>query len=319
MEGVDCFVLVPNYNGRIKGYLEDCLTSILKSGRNSRNTSFATMVVDDHSSDSSEELIMKYVTRKGAKTFPFYYLQTGRNLDVTGAYNLGISRILNCFPDVKCIVTLDSDTVIDEDFLSALVKAAKTSTSRTGMFATNQFFLADGKRTNRHRSTGHFVTPDGDTWDRGYNDSGTGREKILGPCLSGALLKTSMLRDVGLMMPEYRHYHTCTELGLRAQIRGWGVEFVGAARMWHAGLRPSERTIDNEVPRVWNILRFFPQNEIENSISLFEQGETGGAGRDQLHRFVEAARRTCPPVYPMAEGKRRVYRQLIQPNRRPDI
>jgi GT2 family glycosyltransferase len=276
------------------------------------------MVVDDNSSDSSEELILKYVTRKESGSFPFYYLQTGRNIDVTGIYNLGISRILNSFPDVKYIVTLDSDTVVDREFLPTLVKAAQSSGNRSGMLATNQFFLVDGKRTRRHRSTGHFVTPDGDTWDRDYGDGGTGREKIIGPCLSGGLLKVSMIRDVGLMLPEYKHYHTCTELGLRAQIRGWGVRYVEAARMWHAGLRPSERAIESEVPRIWNILRFFPESEIEGAIRSYEQGAADGLERGRLHRFVNIAKRTCPPVYSIPEGKRRVYRELIQPNRHPD-
>jgi len=311
--------LVPNHDGRVKGYLDACLSSILKSGERVKAVSLAAMVVDDFSSDSSEELILGYVTRTGAQTFPFHYLQTGKNIDVAGVYDLGMSRILSSFPHVKYIMTLDSDTVIDRDMITSLIDVAESSGNHAGMFATNQYFLENGKKTTRHRSTGHYVTPDGDTWDRDYNDIGTGRERILCPCLSGGLLKVSMIRDVGMILPEYKHYHTCTELGLRAQIRGWGVEYVEKARMWHAGLRPTERDANIEVPRIWNILRFFPRSEIERSIEQYEKGATDKVEKERLHRYVEAARRTCPPVYPMEKGKGRVFRQLIRPNGRPDV
>lgn len=98
-------VVIPNYNG-IK-YMEDCLTFLSRC----KETEFATIVVDNGSSDGSRELV--------AEKFPWVELIVNEeNLGFCKAVNQGIRASRTPY-----VLLLNNDTVVDDRFVANLEKA----------------------------------------------------------------------------------------------------------------------------------------------------------------------------------------------------
>ena len=98
-------VVIPNYNG-IK-YMEDCLTFLSRC----KETEFATIVVDNGSSDGSRELV--------AEKFPWVELIVNEeNLGFCKAVNQGIRASRTPY-----VLLLNNDTVVDDRFVANLEKS----------------------------------------------------------------------------------------------------------------------------------------------------------------------------------------------------
>lgn len=225
-------VVFTNYNGAKNGFLTLFLETLQESVDFAQSKGFLLdiVAVDDSSTDGSiNELERVRLERNDQMSI----VQT-QNVDVTAAVNMGINYALKKRPHCQYIITTDVDTALSEDFIFELLWRAKQSDERTGMFASNQYLLSSYPKMKTHRSTGHFVGKSGATLDRDFLDSDkTRNKKILCPCISGALFKTNLLREIGLVHRNYLHYNNCTELGFRAQFANWSVEFVDLAIMWH--------------------------------------------------------------------------------------
>ncbi len=98
-------IIVPVYN--VEKYLEKCLESIL----NQTFKDFEAIIVNDGSTDNSQEIIDKYVN-KDQKIFKSFKKENG---GLSDARNFGIERAKG-----EYIVFLDSDDYIDENLLNTL-------------------------------------------------------------------------------------------------------------------------------------------------------------------------------------------------------
>jgi GT2 family glycosyltransferase len=313
-------VILANYEGRKRGFLDRCIETIQNNLQTEdvEVSSLNVIIVDDGSKDDSMAILRDFEERKPNQVT---ILHT-RNLDVTSAMNYGMTHVFEEYPECRFVMVLDVDIALSESFLSTMINVARKAPKRVGMLASNQYMLKDFPRQRLHRSTGHYVDTAGATLDRDFRDKEKSRQKeILCPCLSGALFKTEMLKEVGLVPEEYIHYNNCSELGFRAQISNWQVNFVKSAVMWHNWRHQDEITCkqkeNRELTRIWNILRFFPEGKIDNALNAYknEKYKTSPTGEEKIQLIKEAKERSFDkfPRIP-EEKKKRVYQQFIAPN-----
>jgi len=124
-----------------------------------------------------------------------------------------------------------------------------------------------------------------------------------------------MLKEIGLIPEKYLHYNNCPELGFRAQLSNWRVEFIPSAIMWH-NWRPqtdisSEQRHNRELARIWNILRFFPEDKINGALEAYKKERFASSPtEEEKKRFIEEAWNSCPEI-PRNNKKKEVYREFI--------
>lgn len=105
---LDASVLIVNYNG--KPYLEDLLRSLERQ----THPSFEILVVDNGSTDGSAALVRQ--------SFPqVRWIEAGENLGFAGGNNLGIREARG-----EYVALLNNDTVVEPEWLQALVEEART-------------------------------------------------------------------------------------------------------------------------------------------------------------------------------------------------
>lgn len=130
-----------------------------------------------------------------------------------------------------------------------------------------------------------------------------------------------MLADIGLISEKYVHYNNCSELGFRAQLNGWKVEFAKLAVMWHYYRPQSQIThkqkTNREISRIWNVLRFFPQKRVEAALKAYKNEVfLTSPERKEKKLYIKKAKVSCPEVHPSIpdDKKEELFKQFIAPN-----
>ena len=108
------YLIVVNYNG-VK-YLKTCLSSIEKQ----TYPNYETIVVDNASTDNSEEYIREYFPK-------ITFIQAGRNLGFAEGNNLAIKSALDQKADYVFLV--NNDTELENDLVEKLIKTAESDDS----------------------------------------------------------------------------------------------------------------------------------------------------------------------------------------------
>jgi GT2 family glycosyltransferase len=108
------YLIVVNYNG-VK-YLKTCLSSIEKQ----TYTNCETIVVDNASTDNSEEYIKQYFPK-------ITFIQARRNLGFAGGNNLAIKLALDQKADYVFLV--NNDTELKNDLVEKLIKTGESDDS----------------------------------------------------------------------------------------------------------------------------------------------------------------------------------------------
>ena len=116
-----CIVLL-NYNR-----YQDTIACV-ESLRQCRYGSFRILIVDNASTDQSEEVLRK--------RFPDIEIaQTGRNLGYTGGINFGVQHARQSQP--AFILLLNNDTLVEPDFLDHLLEALEPKPNAAPACGTN--------------------------------------------------------------------------------------------------------------------------------------------------------------------------------------
>lgn len=104
------FIVLLNYNG----YQDtiDCMESL----KNTEYKNLHIIIVDNNSTDGSEEHIKKYIVGK----CEYHFIQSGVNLGFSAGNNIGIEYAISKGADYICL--LNNDTIVEKDFLNPLVK-----------------------------------------------------------------------------------------------------------------------------------------------------------------------------------------------------
>lgn len=320
-KGIQTCVVLTNYNGYEKKFLEQNLDSFKRNLNDIQITkSLRIFVVDHGPSEKSLEILNEFRENIGSDVITI--LRVPYIEGAVEAFNFGIKTARKKYPACEYIISFDHDVCLGENFFEEIIKAAENSSVRTGMFASNQYMLSDHQKMNVHRSTGHYYTETGACLDRDFEDKPKNRGKeILCSCFSGGLLKTEMIDDIGGLPDEsYFHYYNCPELGFRAQLKGWNVAYVPQAIMWHKKPKIRRDLVEiTEVNRILNILRFFPKSKIQETLEKYKKEKRTSHAEllttERKEEYIHRARsRKFEPFDVSEEIKLKIYDALVKSN-----
>ncbi|VAV85792.1 Glycosyltransferase [hydrothermal vent metagenome] len=254
-------IVIANWNG--KALLKPCLESIFVQNHPTAilpQTRFEIIIVDNGSTDGSVAFI--------EKTHPeLRLIKNPQNLGFAKANNQGILASKGEF-----ILTLNNDTVLDKNFLAALMGAAADSEPHVGMWATKILSLSD--KTIIDSVGGLLLYPDGLARGRGRlerdNSQYDALRKILLPSACAALYRKKMLDEVGLFDEDFFAYCEDTDLGLRARLLGWDAVNVPGAVCFHSysatgGDYSTFKAYHVERNRAYVLIKNFPLSRILSS------------------------------------------------------
>jgi hypothetical protein len=187
---------------------------------------FELVVVDNGSQDGTLDILQRYPQIK--------LLKNKDNLGVCRARNQVIKD-----SNSKYILTLDSDVILEKNFISRLLKAAESSPAQIGMWGGTVLNLREPSRID---TLGIVLSK----FYRFY-DYGQGREfhtfrpepgKVIGPCACAGMYRREMLEKVKRNKWEYfnvKMFYLIEDfdLALRARREGWGYQYVPEAIAYH--------------------------------------------------------------------------------------
>jgi GT2 family glycosyltransferase len=210
-------IVIPNWNG--KNLLRACLDSL----KQQVHKDFAVIVVDNGSSDGSQELLQNNYPEVQLIAWP-------ENRGFSVAVNAGIEA-----STAPLIFLLNNDTELHKDCLHELTKAAAKQ-KQADFFAT--------KMLNYHHRD--MLDGAGDAFLRGGvgyrigtmemdSDLYTKQRQVFGVCAGAALYRREMLEDTGCFDEDFFAYLEDVDLNLRANSRGKKCWYVPEAQVYHVG------------------------------------------------------------------------------------
>jgi len=214
-------VIIVNFNGQ--KFLKNCLDSVFK--QNFYN--YEVFVIDNGSSDSSKTFIKK--------NYPLVKLIVlDRNHGFTGGNNIGIKLALEN-SDIKFIVCLNNDTIVDRFWLQGLVNAVKEN-KNTGIVNSKVFLL----NTKLH-VIGLSLERGLQSYDEGgisigynMNSNEFNKEKdIFAPHGVSFIIKREVLNDIGFFDEDFFAYVEDLDLGFRAKLAGWKCLYTPQSKLIH--------------------------------------------------------------------------------------
>ncbi len=210
-------VIIVSYNAVV--YIADCLDSVEKQ----TFEDFEVIVVDNGSDDNTPAAVRRYGDVN--------LIVNGSNKGFCAANNQGIKASKG-----EYVVTLNSDAVLDRDFLKELEKAAQDK--NYGMLAAKIL----NKNGSAIDSTGLELSSFYRFFDRGSGEKDSGqydnRRDVFGPCAAAALYKREMLEDIycaGEYFDEdFFFLAEDFDIAWRARRKNWRALYVPGAVCYHA-------------------------------------------------------------------------------------
>lgn len=209
-------VVIPNYNGI--EYVADCLDAL----RLQKGCPFRTILVDNHSTDGSYELVLeKYPEVK--------VIRFSGNSGFSKAVNAGIRA-----SNTPYVILLNNDTRVLPGFVNSLVKAIEKS---PGTFSVGAKML-QMKNPRLTDDAGDFYTACGWAYARGKDQPENRfreRTEIFASCGGAAIYRRNLLAKLGMFDENHFAYLEDIDIGYRARIFGYRNFFEPRARVLHAG------------------------------------------------------------------------------------
>ncbi len=197
-------VVIVNWNGA--EHLDECLTALRLQ---TLNTETEIIVIDNGSTDGSIEVLDRYGESVRV-------IRNPTNVGFAAGCNQGIA-----VARAEFIALLNNDAVVEPTWLEELVKAMRRAPD-IGSCTSKVLWYYDH---NVFDNAGHVVYADGLTRGRGrlQHDSGQfeREEDVFAFSGCAALLRRSMLEDIGLFDEEFFAYCEDADLAFRARLRGW--------------------------------------------------------------------------------------------------
>lgn len=218
MEGVmRSTVVIPNYNGI--AYMKNCLDSLMAD---MEKTSFAIIVVDNHSTDGSKELVIEKYPQVQLIAFD-------ENTGFCKAVNAGILAATTEF-----VILLNNDTVVEKGFVRAL---EKTMDAHPKAFSAGAK-MVDMKNPEVIDDAGDFYCALGWAFARGKGKKTSKyvkETKVFSACAGAAIYRKSILNEIGYFDENHFAYLEDLDIGYRAKIYGYSNYFSPDAVVKHAG------------------------------------------------------------------------------------
>jgi GT2 family glycosyltransferase len=217
-------IIILNWNG-IDDTLE-CIHSVYKNNY----PSFDVVVVDNGSTDNSVECLERL------KKENYYLLKNNENLGYSGGMNTGIEFALASL-NPGLVLLMNNDVLVDKNYLSEMVATAQEKTEYGIIGPKSYYFDYKGKKNVINFAGGGINTWLGVCWhignrqeDQGQYEKETVVDYITGSCL---LVKTEVIKKIGLLNPAYFAYWEETEWCVSARKNGWLCVYSPKAKIWH--------------------------------------------------------------------------------------
>jgi GT2 family glycosyltransferase len=248
-DAVSVSVVVVNWNRA--ALLDKCLQSLAVQSQ----TGFEVIVVDNGSTDGSQELITRFCQSSAIQV---QIIRNTENLGFCEANNQGIRLARG-----EYIALLNNDAEAEPGWLEAMCKELGKRPD-FGMVASKILVHEDPRKIDK---AGHLIYLDGQNRGRGSGEIDTGQydqvEEALWPDGCAALYRKSMLDEIGGFDEDLFAYGDDAELGLRARIAGWRCVYVPQAVVRHhrgatLGILSTRRIELIERNRLLLVIRHFP-------------------------------------------------------------
>ena len=207
-------VIIPTH--KAERFIGDCLRSLY----NSTFTDFETILVDDHSTDSTLQIVEENFPQVRTISLP-------KNLGFARAANVGMRAT-----EAEYLVLLNDDTVVDPSWLEELVKCADEHPG-AAMVGSKIYF--PDRKTLQH--AGAILYPNGQGYHLGYSEIDQGQhdvEKAVDYCTGAALLiKRELIDKVGYFYPRSRGYYDEVDMAWKARKLGYEIIYNPRAVIVH--------------------------------------------------------------------------------------
>ena len=294
-------IVIPNWNGG--HHLRICLPAL----RQQSEQSFELIVVDNGSTDDSEDIVHREIPEAR-------FIKLSRNFGFARACNEGIIRAKG-----KHIALLNNDTEPEAGWLAALIGRLE-SDPELGSVASK--LLVFDRRHMIH-SAGDYYRIDGVPGNRGvWQADGPEYDQpaeTFSACAGAAAYRREMFEQVGLFDEEFVSYCEDVDLGFRAQLAGWRCGFEPGARVYHR----ISASGSGELASYYNGRNFvlvmaknYPRSLLRRNIGKIVKAQLGFLGESLRHWREPAARARIGGQLaglagiPGVMGKRRIGEQL---------
>lgn len=242
-------IVILNYNG--KGFLEDCLGSVLESDYGN----FEVILVDNNSSDDSlSSAFERFGQDKRLKV-----IKNKENLLFTGGNNAGIREARG-----EYIVILNNDTVVDRNWLKVIAISMQDESigaAQPGIFIYNTSPLQ--------------VDYIGASIDKFGYALGIGREEVYKGQFdnisdvfyaggTAMILRRKVLGEVGLFDEKFGMHWEDTDLSWRIRLKGYRIVVIPKAIVWHKGSRTMDKFAKKE-----NVAWYIRKNRMSGLIKNY--------------------------------------------------
>jgi len=213
-------IIIVNWNG-----IEDtkeCISSVLEL----EGIQFKIFLVDNGSSEQQvEELQLLY------SDHPKISLHlNASNIGFSKAHIKIYEEVLE-EQDFAYIALLNNDTIIDSNWLSALVSTAENENADLISSKMISFFNRD-----LIDNTGHKMLNTGEILPIGHGELITEHDapiENLGPCAGACLYSKKMIDEIGFFDPYFSTGYEDAEFGLRAVVAGYKAVYAPKAIVYH--------------------------------------------------------------------------------------
>lgn len=214
-------IIIVNFND--KPYLEECLSSIEE---NTQNLDFEILIVDNNSSDGSQEFIKQ--------NYPNIKLITNEeNVGFAKALNRGLRESKGEF-----FLFLNTDTVVYPNALSPLLKELKTNPGIGAigpalLRGENAYQVSFGKSVSFASQIfqKYFLNP----FYKLRLKSSQKRKEVGWLSAACFMTRREILEDVDLFDENFFLYFEDIDLCYRIRKKGWNLLFLPQARVFHKG------------------------------------------------------------------------------------
>lgn len=265
---------------RARVHLETCLPSIALQAY----PNLEVILVDNQTVDDSIDFVRENYPR-------VQVLSTGRALGFDAANNLAIRQARGDF-----ILLLNDDTELEHDCVGQCMKVMLQS-ERTACVVPKMRLFYTRPFLN---SIGNSMYPSGQACDNfiGYLDVGQfdGVEQVFSACFGAAVLRRSVVDEIGAMDERYSFYFEDMDWSYRARIRGYEIAAAPHAIVYHK-FSATMDTLDSafktglvarnrlrfiwknlDLGRAWQLTRTYLAESIRHVTWAAKQGKAGIAG-----------------------------------------
>lgn len=215
-------IIILNWNGK-----EDTI-ECLESLKHIRYPNYEILLVDNGSTDGSVECFKEKYPK-------IEIIENKKNLGFAEGNNVGIRKVME--RSTNYILLLNNDTVVDPEFLGELVKVADSDPKIGIVGAKIYYYEYNGKKDILNFAGGQINFFKGETYHIGLNNTDKGQydylrtvQYIEGSCM---LIKKDVIRDIGVLDPDYFAYWEETDYCVRTLNKGYSIYYVPNAKIWH--------------------------------------------------------------------------------------